>query len=68
MSGDIRRVIEAGRVDFAAVLDVIDAAGYGGDVVLELETRNSPYTSKEEEVTAAVAYLNGVRASVDGQP
>jgi len=32
--------------------------GYIGDIVLELETRDSPYSSKEEEITAAVDYLN----------
>jgi sugar phosphate isomerase/epimerase len=59
VSGDIRRVIGHGRVDFAAILSAMEGTGYAGDVVLELETRNSPYASKEEEVRGAVSYLDG---------
>ena len=61
--GDIRRVIGRGTVDFAGVFDSLAATGYFGDVVLELETRNSPFPSKEEEVVAATAYLDSRRAT-----
>jgi sugar phosphate isomerase/epimerase len=58
--GNIRRVIGAGQVDFAGFFAAMTATGFGGDIVLELETRDSPYASKEEEVTAAVAYLETI--------
>lgn len=58
VSGDIRRVIGRGRVDFSGVFAVLHATGYTGDIVLELETRDSPFESKEDEITAAVEYLD----------
>ncbi|WP_206535737.1 sugar phosphate isomerase/epimerase family protein [Microbacterium sp. 4R-513] len=61
VSGDIRRVIGRGRVDFGGVMHAIDSSDYGGAIVLELETRNSPYASKEDEVNAAVEYLDARR-------
>jgi sugar phosphate isomerase/epimerase len=63
VSGDIRRVIGHGRVDFPAVFEAMRSTGYAGDIVLELETRNSPYASKEEEVLAAVEYLDAARSA-----
>ncbi|MFH8248782.1 sugar phosphate isomerase/epimerase family protein [Microbacterium sp. B2969] len=59
-SGDVRRVIGAGRVDFAAFLHQVRASDFSGDVVLELETQNSPYASKEDEVMAAALYLGAI--------
>ena len=58
VSGDIRRVIGRGRVDFRGVFTALADTGYTGDIVLELETRDSPFASKEEEITAAVEYLD----------
>lgn len=58
VSGDIRRVVGQGRVDFKRLFTALANTGYIGDIVLELETRDSPYSSKEEEITAAVDYLN----------
>lgn len=60
VSGNIRRVIGAGRVDFATFLQRVRADGFRGDMVLELETRDSPYSTKEEEVMAAVGYLEHI--------
>lgn len=59
--GDIRRVIGGGSVDFATLFERMDATGYAGDVVLELETRNGSFTSKEGEVVAARAHLDAIR-------
>ena len=59
-SGDIRRVIGAGRVDFGALFGRIDASAFDGDVVLELETRDGPYATKQDEVRAAVAHLTAI--------
>ncbi|MFF2486105.1 sugar phosphate isomerase/epimerase family protein [Microbacterium sp. NPDC058062] len=59
-SRNVRRVIGAGRVDFAAFYRAMAATAYRGDIVLELETRDSPYATKEDEVLAAVAYLNEI--------
>ncbi|MGC5221236.1 sugar phosphate isomerase/epimerase family protein [Micromonospora sp. DT81.3] len=63
VSGDIRRVIGQGRVDFPAVFDAMRSTDYAGDTVLELETRNSPYASKKQEVLAAVEYLDAARTA-----
>ncbi|WP_345800129.1 sugar phosphate isomerase/epimerase [Microbacterium sp. AZCO] len=62
VAGDIRRVIGHGDVDFPALLQAAQVSGFDGDVVLELETRNSPYQSKEDEVRAALAQLGPVHA------
>ena len=62
VSGNVRRVIGAGRVDFAGFLTAVADSSFAGDVVLELETRDSPYASKEEEVLAAVDYLTAATA------
>lgn len=61
VSGNIRRVIGRGRIDFAAVFAELESTGYDGDIVLELETRDSPFSSKEQEILAAVDYLNFAR-------
>ncbi|AZS38170.1 hypothetical protein CVS47_02821 [Microbacterium lemovicicum] len=61
VAGDIRRVLGAGEIDFAGFLGDLSADGWMGDVVLELETRNSPFVSKEAEVLAAVALLDAAR-------
>jgi sugar phosphate isomerase/epimerase len=58
VSGNIRRVIGFGRIDFRSVFRVLDATAYTGDIVLELETRDSPFGRKEDEITAAVEYLD----------
>jgi sugar phosphate isomerase/epimerase len=57
--GDIRRVIGAGTVDFEAFFARLrlDAP----DLVLELETLNSPFVTKEDEVQDAVNRLTQVR-------
>jgi sugar phosphate isomerase/epimerase len=62
--GDIRRVIGHGDVDFGALFQRMDDTGYTGDVVLELETRHSPFATKQDEVNAAVAHLQANRATV----
>lgn len=55
--GDIRRVIGAGDIDFSALLLAAEAHGYAGDVVLELETHESPFATKDEEVQDAIVRL-----------
>jgi sugar phosphate isomerase/epimerase len=67
VTGDIRRVIGAGRVDFAAVLTAMDTTGYAGDIVLELETRNSPFATTKQEVAAAIKHLDDIRARGAGK-
>jgi sugar phosphate isomerase/epimerase len=62
--GDIRRVIGHGDIDFGALFQRMDDTGYAGDVVLELETRHSPFLKKDDEVRAAVAHLQAIRRSV----
>ena len=52
----------------AACFDAMDATGYAGDIVLELETRNSPYATKEDEVTAAIDYLRSIRPADGAHP
>jgi len=59
VSGNIRRAIGHGRIDFAGFLDAVAADAFRGDTVLELETRDAPYASKEEEVLDAVQRLRG---------
>jgi len=53
VAGDIRRAIGHGGIDFARFFDAAESSGYQGPYVLELETRNSPFASKDAEVTAA---------------
>ncbi|MEU0074497.1 sugar phosphate isomerase/epimerase [Streptomyces sp. NPDC006332] len=55
--GDIRRAVGHGDVDFARFFDATESAGYQGAYVLELETHNSPYTSKDDEVAAALSAM-----------
>ena len=55
--GDIRRVIGRGEVDFDEAFRLAAEVGYRGDWVLELETRNSPFATKEAEVADAVTRL-----------
>jgi sugar phosphate isomerase/epimerase len=62
--GDIRRVIGHGDVDFGALFRRMHETEYAGDVVLELETRHSPFATKQDEVNAAVAHLQAIRATV----
>jgi sugar phosphate isomerase/epimerase len=58
VTGDIRRVIGRGDVDFAALFAAVRAHRPDLDVVLELETRDSPYPDRETELLAAVAQLD----------
>lgn len=57
VAGDIRRHMGGGDINFAAVFQAAAAVGFTGPFVLELETHNSPYESKEEELEAALTYL-----------
>ena len=52
-----------GQSRLRGVFEALAATGYLGDLVLELETRDSPFASKEEEVVAATAYLDSRRAT-----
>lgn len=52
-TGDIRKVLGAGDIDFAAVRRSAESAGYAGRYVLELETHDSPFATKAEEVAHA---------------
>lgn len=63
--GDIRRVIGRGQVDFEGFSAAMSESGYTGDVVLELETRNSPFETKVAEIAAAVEYLAAREHRVD---
>ncbi|MFC9425637.1 sugar phosphate isomerase/epimerase family protein [Streptomyces sp. NPDC056987] len=57
LPGDIRRPMGLGDIDFGRVLAVAESAGYRGPLVLELETHDSPFASKEEEVRSALSHL-----------
>ncbi|MFC4508289.1 MULTISPECIES: sugar phosphate isomerase/epimerase family protein [Streptomyces] len=63
VAGDIRRAIGHGSIDFTRFFDACESAGYEGAYVMELETRNSPYASKDDEVAAAREAL--LRAATD---
>ena len=67
--GDIRRAVGHGDIDFARFFDASESAGYQGPFVLELETHNSPYTSKDDEVTAALSamFLAASESGHDGR-
>jgi len=58
--GNIRKVLGSGDVDFGAFYASSQAAGYAGSYVLELETHDSPFTTKEEEVADALLRLDHV--------
>lgn len=51
--GDIRRALGYGDIDYTAFFAAAETAGYTGTYVLELETRDSPFTSKTDEVQDA---------------
>lgn len=59
-TGDIRKVLGSGDIDFAAFYDVSRQAGYSGEYVLELETHESPFATKEEEVSDALTRLTPI--------
>ncbi|MBA2813692.1 sugar phosphate isomerase/epimerase [Streptomyces sp. KM273126] len=65
--GDIRRPMGLGDIDFARVLTGATAVGYQGPLVLELETHNSPFSSKEEEVGSALNHLAAALAPKNGE-
>lgn len=56
-TGDIRLPMGDGDIDFGGVFAEAQAHEYTGPFVLELETHNSPYETKEEEVQASLDYL-----------
>lgn len=58
--GDIRKVLGSGDVDFESFRIAAEQAGYSGRFVLELETHDSPFASKEEEVSDALHRLDHV--------
>jgi sugar phosphate isomerase/epimerase len=58
--GDIRKVLGSGDVDFAGFQIAAERAGYSGRYVLELETHDSPFSTKEEEVADALRRLDHV--------
>jgi sugar phosphate isomerase/epimerase len=66
VTGDIRRAIGHGAIDFGAFLDATESAGYTGYYVLELETHNSPYDSKRAEVTAGLDLMRRLSAARAG--
>lgn len=55
--GDIRRAVGQGDIDFGQFLDTAQNDGYQGSYILELETHNSPYSSKRDEVVAALSLV-----------
>lgn len=63
IDGDIRRVIGAGDIDFDAVVSTAIHSGYTGRYVLELETHDSPFDTKDDEVADAIRRLTPVFAS-----
>ena len=64
--GDIRLPMGHGDIDFGAVFSAAAAHDYAGPFVLELETHNSPYETKEEEVQASLSYLrNALQPRID---
>ncbi|MEU4228145.1 sugar phosphate isomerase/epimerase [Nonomuraea sp. NPDC026600] len=60
---DIRRPMGLGDVDFGGVFASVSASGFEGPFVLELETHDSPFESKEEEVRSALNQLRSAAAS-----
>jgi sugar phosphate isomerase/epimerase len=59
-TGDIRKVLGSGDVDFSGFYEASRRAGYNGRYVLELETHDSPFSTKEEEVSDALRRLDHV--------
>ncbi|WP_426007263.1 sugar phosphate isomerase/epimerase family protein [Paenarthrobacter sp. NyZ202] len=59
-TGNIRKVLGSGQIDFPAFHDASRQAGWTGRYVLELETHDSPFSSKDEEVADALLRLNHV--------
>jgi sugar phosphate isomerase/epimerase len=59
-TGDIRKVLGSGDVDFSRFYEASQRAGYNGPYVLELETHDSPFGTKEEEVSDALRRLDHV--------
>lgn len=57
VDGDIRRCIGAGDIDFPAVFAATTDAGYSRTYCLELETHDSPFASKADEVSDALRRL-----------
>lgn len=62
VDGDIRRVIGNGDINFRDFFETAASLGYDGDYVLELETHNSPFATKDEEVSDAVRRLSPLLA------
>lgn len=58
IDNDIRRVIGGGDIDFKEFIRKAKLHGYEGDYVLELETHDSPFSTKDEEVSDAVIRLS----------
>ncbi|MET7333593.1 sugar phosphate isomerase/epimerase [Nonomuraea sp. NPDC005650] len=61
--GDIRRPMGLGDVDFGGVFSSASASGFEGPFVLELETHDSPFETKEEEVRSALNHLSTAATS-----
>lgn len=59
-TGNIRKVMGRGDIDFAAVYESTRKAGYRWPYVLELETHDSPFATKAEEVADASAQLHPI--------
>ncbi|MDQ0131408.1 sugar phosphate isomerase/epimerase family protein [Arthrobacter bambusae] len=59
-TGNIRKVLGSGDVDFEAFHEASQRAGYTGRYVLELETHDSPFATKTEEVADALNRLDHV--------
>ncbi|GAB14794.1 putative 2-keto-myo-inositol dehydratase [Arthrobacter globiformis NBRC 12137] len=59
-TGDIRKVLGSGDVDFAEFHEASQRAGYSGRYVLELETHDSPFATKKDEVADALQRLDHV--------
>lgn len=58
--GNIRKVLGSGDIDFPAFYEASQRAGYEGRYVLELETHDSPFSTKTEEVSDALRRLDHV--------
>ena len=63
---DLERTPGRGTVDFAAWGAALDAAGYAGDVTLELEHRHDDVDAIEREFDAGIAHLRSCGWRVDG--
>lgn len=59
-AGDIRKVLGSGDIDFAGFYVASRRAGYSGEYVLELETHESPFATKEGEVSDALTRLTPI--------